>query len=73
MQTTIKRGDLVKVNGKLAAVVGVPGDRDVPDDHVALWYGDEHADKQGTQHAVAVAWTVPIAYCETVQAIEYKH
>ena len=35
-----KRGDLVELDGLLAVVVGVEGDPDVPEDHLAVWFGD---------------------------------
>ena len=66
---TIKRGDLVMLNGNLAAVVGIEGDHGIPEDHVALWYGSEPAETNQTP----VAWTVPIEYCQLVEKLELKH
>lgn len=33
-------GNLVELDGLLAVVVGVEGDPNVPEGHVALWFGD---------------------------------
>ena len=35
-----RRGDLVELDGLLAVVVGVESDAEVPDGHVALWFGE---------------------------------
>ncbi|MEW4571150.1 hypothetical protein AB1L88_25040 [Tautonia sp. JC769] len=35
-----RRGDLVELDGLLAVVVGVAGDRNVSEGHVAVWFGD---------------------------------
>ena len=65
----LKRGDLVRINGKLAAVVGVPGDPNVPEDHVALWYGNDlHSEAPRP-----VVWTVPIEYCNHAGASQFEH
>lgn len=64
-----KRGDLVVLNGKIAAVVGVAGDPNVPEEHIALWYGASVGDTSlGT-----VVWTVPEEYCELAPAPEFRH
>lgn len=73
--TQIKRGDMVTMDGHLAAVVGVEGDPDVPEGHVALWFGDPSAQRTsegGTPKSRADAWTVPTEYC-TLVAIDLKH
>lgn len=35
-----RRGDLVELDGLLAVVVGTEGEPDVPEGHVALWFGE---------------------------------
>lgn len=65
----LKRGDLVVLNGKLAAVVAVGGDPNVPEDHVALWYGVEAAGNAGNP----VIWTVPEEYCSLAPNPEFRH
>jgi hypothetical protein len=62
----IRRGDLVTLNGRLAAVVGVEGDPGIPEDHVGLWYGDPPTQRQDDDKPVAVApivYTVPAECC----------
>lgn len=71
----IKRGDLVTMDGLLAAVVGVTGDPGVPEGHVAIWFGDptaRRASEGGTPKLRAEAWTVPTELC-TVATVELKH
>ena len=41
-----KRGDLVELDGLLAVVVGVEGDPDIPEDHVAVWFGDPRCERK---------------------------
>ena len=71
----IKRGDMVTLNGRLAAVVGVEGDPGVLEEHVALWYGDsgpQQASTEGPSHPRAEVWTVPAEYCRPA-AMDFKH
>ena len=73
--TQIKRGDMVIMDGLLAAVVGVEGDPDVPKGHVALWFGDpssKRTSEGGTPKLRADAWLVPTEYC-TLVATDLKH
>lgn len=35
-----RRGDLVELDGLIAVVVGIAGDPEVPEDHVAIWSGE---------------------------------
>jgi len=57
-----RRGDLVERDGLLAVVAGVAGDPGVPEDHVAVWFGEprcirkSEGGKGGRQPEV---WTVP--------------
>jgi hypothetical protein len=72
----LRRGDLVELDGLLAAVVGVEGDANVPEDHVALWFGDPHCQRMseggvGGQHPEV--WTVPEEYVVSAASPVYKH
>ena len=35
-----KKGDMVEIDGLLAAIVGNDEDEYVPEDHIAVWFGD---------------------------------
>lgn len=68
---SIKRGDLVLLNGRVAAVVGVEGEPGVPEGHVALWFGDHDAEaKPAVDRSIphCEAWTVPVEYRVAVEA-----
>lgn len=70
------KGQFVQLDGLPAVVVGVPGDSDVPDDHVALWFGHEGAVRRsdgGTGGIVPRVWTVPIDACESGIPPEFNH
>ena len=66
---------MVTMDGLLAAVVGVEGDPDIPEGHVALWFGDPtatRASEGGAPRARAEAWIVPLESCAHV-ALDLKH
>ena len=67
-----KKGDLVVLNGNLAAVVGLPGDPAVPPEHVALWLGEVNS-SNGSASTRPIAWTVPVEYCKLAPKLEYRH
>lgn len=59
-----------KLNGKNCNV-----DPDIPEGHVALWFGDTTAKRisqGGTPKSRAEAWTVPTEHCEFM-AIDLEH
>ena len=61
-----QRGDLVVLNGLLAVVVGIPGDPNVPEDHIAIWYGepqDQRLSKESPGQEKPKVYTVPAEYC----------
>ncbi|MBV9849892.1 MAG: hypothetical protein JO250_09490 [Armatimonadetes bacterium] len=74
--TLWRRGDFVELNGRVAVVVGVEGDPDVPEEHVALWFG-EASDQRATGEDPAAGppqvWTVPAEYCRPGPRPVYRH
>lgn len=61
-------GDFVILNGNTCVVVGVDGDAGVPEDHVALWYGEVELDGS------PIVWTVPAEYVGKLdRAPTYRH
>jgi hypothetical protein len=73
---TIQRGDLVEWDGLLAVVVGLGGDPNIPEEHVAVWFGDprchrtSHGGRGGERPEV---WTVPAEYCSPAAPPIYRH
>ncbi len=65
-----KRGDLVVLNGAVAAVIAVEGDANVPEGHICLWYGGQ---AKGDAETVPVVWTVPLEYCTLAPAPDVRH
>jgi hypothetical protein len=43
MRPVLTRGQFVTVNKKPGVVVGIYSDRNVPEDHVAVWFGETSA------------------------------
>jgi hypothetical protein len=61
-----EKGQLVELDGLLAAVVGTDEDAWVPEDHVALWFGDPQSVRKsqgGPGGLQPELWTVPAEYC----------
>ena len=62
-----QRGDFVEFDGLLAVVVGAPGDPEVPEDHVMLWFGEPRGRRRsegGTGAGRPEVCTVPAEYCQ---------
>jgi hypothetical protein len=71
-----RRGDLVELDGLLAVVVGLEGDPEVPEDHIAIWFGDPRGVRKsqggsGGQHPEV--WTVPAEYLVAAASPVWKH
>lgn len=70
------RGDLVEMDGLLAVVVGVEGDLDVPQGHLAVWFGDPRCERKsegGTGGQQPEIWTVPTEYLVAAAPPIWKH
>lgn len=71
-----ERGQLVEIDGLLAAVVGTDDDAWVPDDHVALWFGDPQGvriSQGGPGGSIPEVWTVPAEYCSAAKPPDIRH
>ena len=71
-----KCGDLVELDGLLAVVVGVVGDLNVPEDHVAVWFGDPRCKRKsegGAGGKQPEIWTVPAGYLVAAAPPIWKH
>ena len=71
-----QNGDFVEIDGLLAVVVGLAGEQDVPEGHVALWFGEPQGrrlSEGGPGGLVPVVWTVPVDYCRPAKAPDVRH
>ena len=71
-----QRGDLVELDGVLAVVTSIAGDPGVPDDHIAVWFGDPRCKRKsegGTGGASPEIWTVPEEYFVAAAPPVFKH
>ena len=71
-----KKGELVILNGLLAVVVGIAGDANVPEDHIALWYGKsegQRVSEDGSSEERPKVYTVPAEYCRSGPEPIYLH
>ena len=72
----LRNGDFVEIDGLLAVVVRVSGEPDVPEDHIAVWFGEPQGrrlSEGGRGGLTPVVWTIPIDYCRPAMAPEIKH
>jgi hypothetical protein len=72
----MNKGDFVEVDGLLAVVVGAAGDENVPDEHLALWFGDpqgKRLSQGGAGNLIPEVWTVPIDVCRVAQPPSFLH
>jgi hypothetical protein len=68
-------GTLVEVDGLLGVVVALDPAQ-VPEDHVALWFGDPAARRRsegGPGPGRPEVWTVPIDVCRPAPPADVKH
>ena len=71
-----RRGDFIEFDGLLAVVVGIEGDPNVPEEHVAAWFGDPRCQRKsrgGAGGQPPEVWTVPEGYCVPAAEPVYKH
>ncbi|MDR3637849.1 MAG: hypothetical protein P4L84_28850 [Isosphaeraceae bacterium] len=66
----------VELDGLLAVVVGVAGDPDVPEEHVAVWFGDPRyvrKSQDGPGGQQPEVWTVPAEYLVSAAEPIWRH
>ena len=71
-----KKGDIVVLNGLLAVVVGIAGDSNVPEDYIAIWYGELHGQivfEGDSSEGKPKVYTVPAEYCRPGPEPIYLH
>ncbi len=62
----LSRGDFVLLDNKLAVVIHLENNENVPEDHVALWFGQ-------SENGLPQVWTVPLEYCVAAPEPMYRH
>lgn len=72
----LQKGQLIEFDGIPAVIVGLSSDIGVPEDHVALWFGNSNATRKsqgGNGGIVPEVWTVPASLCEPGTAPTFRH
>lgn len=72
----LQKGQLIEFDGVPAVVVGLPGETGVPEDHVALWFGNPDATRKSQGGVGGIApevWTVPAYLCKLGAAPVFRH
>ena len=70
------RGDLVELDGLLVVVVGAEGDPDVPEEHIAVWFGEPRCIRQsqgGQGGQQPEIWTIPAELFVAAAKPIWKH
>lgn len=60
-------GQFVRVGTDLGIIVSLPDNKNVPEDHLGIWYGEQNEQKQPKVRSV------PQEYCKIVEEVEYYH
>lgn len=72
------KGDFVEFDGQVAVVVGTDDEKDVPEEHVLLWYGEpgqaRKSESSNTHKRVRpIVFLVPEEYCTESLTAKIKH
>jgi hypothetical protein len=73
---TPHKGDFVEMDGLIAVVVATDDDPNVPDEHVALWFGSppmKRISEGGSGAGTPEVSTVPLEYCRLLSKINFVH
>ncbi|MGC4016217.1 MAG: hypothetical protein QM755_17100 [Luteolibacter sp.] len=73
---TFSKGQFVEYDGLLAVVVRTPEDGNVPEDHLALWFGEPDTirlSQGGEGGRTPQVWTVPAGHCLPVSHMDIRH
>ena len=62
------KGDFVLLGERLCVVVGTEDDPDVPEEHLAVWFGPD-----GEGDKVPEVWTVPAEYFREAGPPNIRH
>lgn len=70
----LEKGDFVRIDGINAVIVGTDEDENIPEDHIAVFFGSEIAKREsegGTGNGQPQVWIVPVDLCEDGLEPEY--
>ncbi|HAH24123.1 MAG TPA: hypothetical protein DCL77_10265 [Prolixibacteraceae bacterium] len=70
----LMKGDFVRIDGINAVVVGTDEDDNIPEDHIAVFFGSAIAKREsegGLGNPAPQVWIVPIDLCEDGLEPEY--
>lgn len=70
-----KIGDIIEMDGLLGVVTELPG-KNVPDDHLGIWFGEEKPKRKsegGKEGKTPEVFTVPEDCCSLAKSPTYKH
>ncbi len=65
--TQFKKGDFVKVGNDIGVVVGLSEEKEIPDEHLGIWYGEI------TDESIPSFRTVPEEFCFLIENTESYH
>lgn len=60
-------GQFVRIDTDLGIIVSLPDNKNVPEDHLGIWYGERNEEN------LPKVRTVPQEYCQSVDDVEYYH
>lgn len=63
----MKKGDFVTIDKDIGVVIAVEFEKNIPEDHVGIWFGEKD------EFNTPVYRTVPKAYCTLIKKIESYH
>ena len=67
----LKIGQFVIVGKSIGVVVGLPNGSEIPENHLAVWYGETADDTHGKM--IPKVRTVPEDYCEPLNGVSFYH
>lgn len=56
----LKRGQFATVGQSIGVVVLIEGDQDVPEDHIAIWYGETNLSGSPKIRTVPAEYVIPL-------------
>ena len=70
------KGDFVELDGLQAVIVATCTDDDIPEGHVAIWFGEPSASRKSETNYSPISpevWIVPVSACSAGLMPVFKH
>jgi hypothetical protein len=70
------KGEFVEMDGLPAVIIGVHGDPGVPEEHLAVWFGEPRAERKskgGKGRVPPEVWTIPEELFQPSPPAIWKH